>query len=69
MTKKKNYDQKCFDLAEAFLEDEPHLATERRTDELAALIQSTIEDYITYEQGNYEPPGPPGFEAGFADNH
>lgn len=65
----KNYDTKCYDLAEAFLEDTPHLATATRTDELAALIQSTIEGYIAHEERNYEPPDPPGFEAGFADNH
>lgn len=65
----KTYDPKCFDLAEAFLDDEPHLATDRRVDELAALIQRAIEDYIAHEQSKYEPPDPPGFEAGFADNH
>ena len=64
-----SYDQKCFDLAEAFLSDEPHLATAKRTNELAQIIQSAIEDFITYEQANYEPPDPPGFEAGFAENH
>lgn len=65
----KLYDQKSYDLAEAFLSDEPHLNTEGRRDELAKLIQTTIEDFITHEQSNYEPPDPPGFEAGFADNH
>ena len=63
------YDTKCYDLAEAFLEDSPHLNTERRRDELAQLIQSIIEAFIGYEQDNYEPPDPPGFEAGFAENH
>lgn len=63
------YDQKCFDLAEVFLEDTPHLATGMRIHKLATLIQGTIEAYIAQEQSNYEPPDPPGFEAGFAENH
>lgn len=63
------YDTKCFDLAEAFLEDQPHLATEKRTDRLAARIQEAIEEWIAHEQSNYEPPDPPGFEGGFAANH
>ena len=63
------YDTKCFDLAEAFLEDSPHLATAKRTDELAQLIQTTIEDFIASEEQNYEPPSPPGWEGGFAENH
>ena len=65
----KTYDSKSYDLAEIFLEDEPHLNTEGRRDELAKLIQTTIEDFIKHEQSNYEPPDPPGFEGGFADNH
>lgn len=65
----KTYDTKCFDLAEAFLEDSLHLATAKRTQELAALIQTTIEDWLDHEQNNYEPPDPPGFEGGFAPNH
>lgn len=52
----KTYDLKSYDLAEAFLEDEPHLNNERRRHELALLIQATIEDFITDEQNNYEPP-------------
>lgn len=64
-----SYDQKCYDLAAIFLGDEPHLHTEGRVEELAQLIQTTIEDYITDERANYEPPDPPGFEGGFADNH
>ncbi len=65
----KTYDTKCYDLAEAFLEDMPHLNTERRRDELASMIQHTIETYIVAEESNYEPPDPPGFEGGFAANH
>lgn len=63
------YDSKCHDLASAFLEDEPALFTDRRCNELAALIQQTIEDFIADERRNYEPPDPPGWEAGFAENH
>jgi hypothetical protein len=64
-----SYDSKCFDLADTFLQDHPHLWTGRRIGELAQVIQDAIEDYFTTEQDNYEPPDPPGFEGGFADNH
>lgn len=63
------YDTKCYDLAEAFLEDTPHLNTEKNRDELAQLIQTTIEDQVQHLERNYEPADPPGFEAGFAANH
>lgn len=70
MTKNaKTYDTACWDLAESFLIDHPHLSTNRRIDELASLIQQTIESFIVDEQRNYEPPDPPGWEGGFADNH
>ena len=59
----------CADLADCFLQDEPHLWNDRRTEELARLIQQTIEDFIAQEKSNYEPPDPPGFEGGFAPNH
>ncbi len=65
----KTYDSKCADLADHFLQDETHLWTDRRVEELALAIQQTIEDYITHENSNYEPPDPPGFEGGFAENH
>lgn len=63
------HDQKCFDLAEAVLSDQPHLWTSKRVDELAAIIKITVETYVELEEFKYEPPDPPGFEAGFADNH
>jgi len=63
------YDSRCSDLAEAFLQDHPHLWTDKRVAGLANIIQQAIEDYIKDEDANYEPPDPPGFEAGFADNH
>ena len=46
MTRKKDFDPKCLDLAEVFLEDEPVIFTERNCDELAIEIQTTIEDFI-----------------------
>lgn len=49
------FDEKCYDLASIFLGDEPHLHGERRCEELATLIQKTIEDYIKLENNNYEP--------------
>jgi hypothetical protein len=65
----KTYDAKCYDLADAFLSDTPHLNTDKRTRQLARIIQQEIEDFIAGEQRNYEPPDPPGWEGGFADNH
>jgi len=41
-----SYDQKCYDLAESFLEDEPALNNEENRNELAESIQSAIEDFI-----------------------
>lgn len=64
------YDTKCFDLAEAFLSDAPHLATHDRADELAALIQRTIEEFIAHAQSNYEPAQHgDAWAGGFAENH
>jgi hypothetical protein len=63
------FDPKCYDLASLFLEDEPGHFTERACQELAQHIQRCIEGFIAVKRDNYEPPDPPGFEAGFADNH
>ena len=65
----KTYDEKCADLADHFLQDEPHLYTQHHTHHLACAIQQAIEDYIEEAIRNYEPPDPPGFEGGFAENH
>ena len=48
------YDTKCFDLAEAFLEDEDLSKDEleNHSDQLAKLIQKTIEDFIEYDMCN-----------------
>jgi hypothetical protein len=67
-TKPATYDPACYDLASSFLEDS-QVNSEKRCDELARLIQQTIEDYIAYEERHYEPPDAPGFEGGFAENH
>jgi hypothetical protein len=40
------FDSKCYDLAEAFLQDEPELATEANIRALAERIQQTIEDFF-----------------------
>lgn len=50
------YDTKCYDLAEAFLEDEPSLNTEARRKALAQVIQTAIEEEIDWMRDNYEPP-------------
>ncbi len=48
MKRKHTYDPRCFDLAALFLGDEPALHTGENMDELAHLIQQTIEDYISF---------------------
>jgi len=65
----KTWDPKCGELADAFLEDEDGINTPRHIDELAATIQAAIENWIEEARSNCEPPDPPGFEGGFADNH
>lgn len=45
----KTYDPRCYDIAELFLSDTP-LSTANHRDELASLIQQTIEDYIAHEE-------------------
>jgi hypothetical protein len=64
----KTYDPACYELATSFLEDS-RVFNDKRCDELARLIQQTIEDYIAHEERNYEPSDQPGFEGGFAANH
>jgi hypothetical protein len=44
--RKPTYDSRCHDLAAVFLGDEPTLHTPTNIEELASLIQQTIEDYI-----------------------
>ncbi len=57
------------ELSEVVLEHVPHLDNDRRRAELAKIIERVVEAYIVAENDNYEPPDPPGFEAGFCDNH
>lgn len=65
-----SYDEKCYELALAFLADHPHLNTDKRADELACEIQRVIEDWIRNENDNYEPPDDPvAWSGGFAPNH
>ena len=40
------YDAKCYDLAKAFLADEPQIDTEANRDDLAQSIQDVIEQAI-----------------------
>lgn len=42
------YDPMCYDLAVAFLADEPELDTEDNRDTIANSIQQCIEDEITF---------------------
>lgn len=44
----KTYDSKCYDLAEAFLEDEPSLNNAVNRHNLALEIQAAIESEIQY---------------------
>lgn len=44
----KSYDPACYDLAARFLSDVPEKNTEANRDQLAALIQRTIEDDIEF---------------------
>ena len=44
------YDTKCYDLAAAFLHDEPELDTEDKRTSLAQTIQTEIENWIEWER-------------------
>ena len=44
------YDTKCYDLAQAFLEDEPMLNIETKRAALAQTIQTEIENWIEWER-------------------
>ena len=64
------YDEKCYELALVFLSDHPHINTDAMADELASVIQDTIEDFIKFKLDNYEPPDDPiAWSGGFAANH
>ena len=42
----RNYDQKCYALAEHFLQDEPGLNSEAGRADLAMAIQQSVEDWF-----------------------
>ena len=46
MRVRKGFDAKCYELAKAFLSDEPTLDSEESRADLAQDIQNTIEDWI-----------------------
>lgn len=48
------YDIKCLDLAAVFLSDVPDIDNPANRDELAQLIQTTVEDWISYQEGPCE---------------
>lgn len=63
------YDSRCYDLAEAFLRDTPDINSIANRNKLAQHIQTTIEDWISYEEGPCENCGEPrgnGFHIGCA---
>ncbi len=67
-----SYDEKCYELALAVLDEKhtQHIYTGKNADELAELIQNTVENFIAEKLDNYEPPDDPvAWSGGFADNH
>lgn len=66
-----SYDEKCYELALAFLSDQPSwMNTDKKADDLAGAIQECIEDWVKFERDNYEPPDDPvAWSGGFAENH
>ena len=60
----KTYDAKCADLADHFLQDDPHLWTDKRTEALALAIQQTVEDFIALDGHNHRKYGPPRIYVG-----
>ena len=43
------YDSRCYDIAEAFLADEPTINKEEMVKKLAQFIQDNIENFISWE--------------------
>lgn len=43
-----SFDSRCYDLASVFCQGEPTLDNEAKRNELAQLIQTTIEDWIAF---------------------
>lgn len=65
----KTYDPASADLADHFLQDEPNLNTKEGRRDLACTIQQAVEAWFEEQRRNYQPPDPPGWEGGFAENH
>ena len=51
----KGYDIKCYELAKAFLADEPELETHADCDAIAQAIQDCIEDEIADRKSRLHP--------------
>lgn len=47
---RQSFDEKCYELALAFLADEPGLNTDANADELAMMLQGEIEDWISLKK-------------------
>jgi hypothetical protein len=48
-------DEKCYDLASAFLEDHSHLFSHNNTEVLGGVIQKAIDEWIADANDNYDP--------------
>ena len=55
MKRKLTFDPKCYELAEAFLEDETGMGSEADLNNLASEIQNTIENWIERARSFNEP--------------
>jgi hypothetical protein len=55
MKRKLTFDPKCYELAEAFLEDETGMGSEADLNDLATEIQNTIENWIEHARSFNEP--------------
>jgi hypothetical protein len=55
MKRKLTFDPKCYELAEAFLEDETGMGSEADLNDLATEIQNTIENWIEHARSLNEP--------------
>jgi len=48
-----SYDSKCYELAEHFLQDSPHINTEATRHRFAQYIQTGVEDWLSTEESDY----------------
>jgi hypothetical protein len=49
-----SHDVKCYELAEAFLSEEPSINSPANCSKLADQIQGVIEDFIESERGSHD---------------